>query len=518
MSFISILFLNKNDKQNLPADTPQYFNDLNLDQIIDEITAGWEEFNLKPFFYFPLNNSNEIHYRHQVFKELENENLYEQVKLFAERMQKVKQYLKLIEKFYYTQQKEIWFLYAADIYSDSIMKFKDFLSSVKINSEGFKKNNDYLIEYCRSNYFNSIKDEIKNITTELSQVKYQIIIQEGAFTVQNYEEGIDYSSEIEKTFEKFKQGNVKDSSNNELRNESEYVSAPTEMNHIEAKILEFVSLLYPNVFSRLKNFYNSYTNFLDKTIAEYDREIPFYISYLEHIKKFKQNGLKFCYPEISNPTKEIYNYEGFDLALAQKLNTENKQIVCNDFYLEDKERIIVVTGPNQGGKTTFARMFGQVHYLGSLGCPVPGTKAKLFLYDNIFTQFERIEKVENLRGKLEDDLKRIYSILNSASSNSIILLNEIFNSTTLQDMKFLSTKILERITELDAICVLVTFVEELSNFNEKTVSMTSMIDPENSSLRTYKILRRPADGLAYAMAIADKYKLKDYEIKERLIK
>jgi DNA mismatch repair protein MutS len=506
---VSVLFdvaVDRSHAQQAPL--PSYFTDFNLDQIVDALSALGSEHDLKAFFCYPLTRVDAVQYRHEVFQDLHSPELLLSIRSFAERMHDVRGHLMRAGKLRDHHHKEAWFLHAAQAYCAAVIAFAAELASVSLRSRALCDFRHYLLRYAEGHPFVALSADTKGLGVDLSAVRYSVLIKANRFSVRNYDDESDYSAEIEETFARFAQGGVKDY-------RAKFEPSP-DLNHIEAKILEFVAQLNPVLFDRLDRYCTENHDFIDATIATFDREIHFYITYIDHVAELQRAGLRFCYPRVSTTSKESRNREGFDLALAKKLVDANAAVVCNDFSLRGKERIIVITGPNQGGKTTFARSFGQLHYLAALGCPVPGCEAELFLFDRLFAHFERQERVENLRGKLEDDLVRIHSILERATPNSIVVMNEVFTSTTLQDEAFLSQRVMERLVELDCLCVWVTFVEELASYAEQTVSMASTVVANNPTVRTFKIVRQPADGLAYAMAIAEKYGLTFERVKERI--
>ena len=101
---------------------------------------------------------------------------------------------------------------------------------------------------------------------------------------------------------------------------------------------------------------------------------------------------------------------------------------------------------------------------------------------------------------------------------TVVVLNEVFASTAVEDARFLGREVLERLIAADVPTVLVTFVDELSRLGSATVSMVSLVDPDDPTVRTLKVVRRAADGRAYADALATRYGLSHDRIVARVVR
>ncbi len=498
------------EKPDSPASLP-VFHDLNLDQIFLALTHGREEYDLGPLLRGPLSDTESIAYRQEVMKDLESPPLRGQVEAFSERMREMRRCLVQGDKLHNEYQKMSWFLDAVDTYCDGVEGLLGGLSKSAPKSRGMQELIRFLGSYTSSAGFVTLVSDTKKLKQRISEVRYRIHIRGLLVSVGKYGGEPDYSAEVEETFRKFQEGEVGEYAvRDRLRRD-----AP-DMNSVEEGIMDMIVRLYPDSFGELATYCRTHVGYLDKNVSRFDKEVQFYLAYLQLIQDMKAAGLDFCYPTVDDRSKSVRATETFDLALALRLVHEGASVVRNDFSLSGRERMLVVSGPNQGGKTTFARAFGQVHYLARLGYPVPGKEAQLFLSDNIFTHFEKEEQIENLRGKLQDELIRIHDQLQRATGRSVMIVNEGFSSTTASDALFLGKEVLRRAIDIGCIGVYVTFVDELSRLGEATVSVVSSVVPDNPTQRTFKMVRKPADGRAYAMAIAEKYELTRRYVKRRL--
>ncbi len=483
--------------------------DLNLDQIVAAVAGDREERGLITTVLFsPLHDAGTVRYRQEVFQDLGDPGLSAAARRFAGQMSEVRAHLRQLGEMRYRHQREGWLLDAAAIYCDAVASLAGQLASARLGSRALLAFREYVGSYVASAGFTALARDTHSRKDALGKIRYCTRIRGGRVEVSRYTGEADYSSVVLDTFDRFKQGAAKDY--------LIHYRVQPGMNHVTAQIAELVARLFPEEFTALAEYCRQHAAFADDGILLADSELQFYLAYLDYITPVRAAGLSFCCPEVSADSQAVHAAGTFDLALAHKLAAARRPVVTNDFALDGPERIFVVTGPNQGGKTTFARTFGQLHHLAAIGCPVPGSTARLFLPDRVFTHFEKEENLAAMTGKLEDDLIRIGQILRAATPASVVILNETFASTTVYDARFLGTKLITKLIRLGALGVYVTFVDELASLGGQVVSMMSTIVPGNPAERTYKVVRKPADGLAYALAIAEKHDVTYERLRERL--
>lgn len=508
MVFTSILFPGQHPAKVTGLAPPDCFADLHLDKIVTAIATGPADEGVQDFYYLPQHDVSTITYRHEVFRDLDEDRIRRAVEEFAAGMGTLRQRLHQAKHLYHPLQQQGWFSYAVEAYCDATTTLRNALARVRPRSQGLRQFADYLDGYVDGAAFRQLSSDTESVQAELRGVRYVVHITGPRVHVEKFEDQTDYSIQVAGTFERF----VVDAG----KARHAYDDDSASMSHVEELILDRVTKLYPAPFRQLADFCTRNAHCIDPVISGFDREIQFYLRYSAFIGRFTAAGLAFSYPEATTEPGVMHADEAYDLALALKSINDGEAVVGNDFALTGTERILVVTGPNQGGKTTYARTIGQCLYLAALGCPVPAARAAFTVPDRIYTHFERQETLATLHGKLDDELVRIHEILSRATATSVIVMNESFASTTVDDALLIGAEVLQRLIKLGCVTVYVTFLDELANRGSPCVSMVGEVAPDDPTRRTFRFTRRRADGLAYAAALAVKYRL-DHDVLRRRI-
>ena len=520
--FYSVLYPDE-ASYNVPRnkEIPAYFIDLNLDQIFKSILMSKQEYDLGEYFYTPVSDRKVLEYRKAVSRDLEDVEIKEFFADFSAKLFLIGEYIKisgeeLSERMYHGKTlddgvfiKRGKLMQYAGMYCDSIKDFnekaKQLVEEGRIKSEGLKGFVNYLKGYESDPKFGGFSRDIDELRDKFKGLHYCMYIRQDNIRVSRYEQEEDISGKVLELFKRFKTVSNK----TYLQQFSE---APLSTDN-ENQVLKGLSKIFKSEFDELKKFCDKYSGFVDETIVRFSREIMVYLTWFNMMYDMKLFGLNFCYPELVDDPSKMFVTDGFDLALARE---KRKSLITNSFEFKSPERIFVISGPNNGGKTTFARQYGQLNYLGQLGLPVPGSAAATMNFDEIYTHFGIEEKNASSDGKLQDDLVRLKEIIGKATKRSIIIINEIFSSTTLTDALTMGGYMMDSFAELGAPCLVVTFLDELASHGPETVSLMSNVYPDHPEKRTYKIIRKPADGLAFAIQIAGVHELKYEQIMSRL--
>lgn len=188
-------------------------------------------------------------------------------------------------------------------------------------------------------------------------------------------------------------------------------------------------------------------------------ELAFYMGCLNLYDRLYEKREPVCFPVPFDCGERRYSVLGlYDVSLA--LILKNK-VVGNDVKADNKS-LVIITGANQGGKSTFLRSAGQAQLMMQCGMFVPAEAFSADICNGIFTHYKKEEDSDMKSGKLDEELGRMNDIADLIRPNSMILFNESFSATNEREGSEIGRQIVRALLERK---IKVFFVSHLYDFS-----------------------------------------------------
>lgn len=499
MEFVSVL---GNKKIDVPSNysVPAFFVDLNLDQIIEQI----QSLSLVPvrkFFYNIPEDKECENYRRAIYADVKNPEVHKLLVDFAEGVEERKHALERKNAVSFKLQRFVWHVQEVAIYCDAFSKLYKGLLKANIHSEGLQALRDYLAEYVTSDAYVMMRKKALEIREKLESFHIKLVLENDQILVS--------VERVKGTYEAYLRKYVGEQN---LQMKSPF-SSSIDLSDFEQEITRKITRQQPDFFDKVEAFYKKYECYEDETLIRFGEEISYYLAYYTFQHKMELQGFSFVAPTVDE-NKDMSANGLYDLALACSSIKSQKEVVSNDMLYDKGESFFVVTGPNQGGKTTFARSLGQLVYFCKMGLDVPATAANVHYFSNILTHFSVEESVETGRGKLMDELVRLKPMMDAECQNAFVVINELFTTAANYDACIMGKKVLEHFISQKCRGIYVTHLKELTETHESVVSMRAMLDEQN--IQCFKICRKPGEDSACAINQVSKHRLTYEQLKERL--
>ncbi|WP_457636869.1 hypothetical protein [Oceanithermus sp.] len=486
------------------APNEQVLSDYRLSTIINLATENWPGLQLDEIYRSPLLQARAVVYRQGVLRELSRPGLNQAARDFLLALRWSRRALKQAEKSYDSLPRAWWRLEAFRRYLQAGRSWLEATEVQQPQAAGLRSALSSLRNYLDSPALAQLSAEAEEIAADLRRLSYRLRVQDSRISVYPAVEGRDFATAIRQVFSSFDQ-----------QEESHRFSfgPRSGMTSIEVQALEAVAELYPDVFARLREFTAGNGGIFAPVVLELERGLAFYLSWQDLTEPLRQAGLQFTFPQVEKVEHSQVN-KGIELSLALEMLPRGSLPVSNDFSF-DRAQVLLVTGPNQAGKTTYARMVGQLSYLAALGFDLPAAGARVKLPQVYLSHFPQRERAEDLRSRLENDLIRFRDLLRQARPGGLAVLNEPFASAMEGDALEISRRLMGKLRESGVESVWVSFLDDLV-FEPGVASLVAQVDPVEPTRRTYRIVPAPPQGQAYTQALLRKYHLLPEDIEEML--
>jgi len=498
MAFESILDLRRSSyKDEL---RPSFYVDFNVDQIIDRVCRNWGE-NISSFYYYLPADKECEDYRRAVMADVKIESLNGALMNFVKCM---KQHQEIEQKKEFVKrdiQKASWHVSEVLQYGAALKELLKALQEADIRSQGMLDLKASLEQYLASEEFKTMYQQAGELVEERNSIRFRISYADNQVVVSE--------AEVPGTYDSFLKNNLTEP---EKPMKSPYVENP-DLVSLEMLVIEILQRKKPELFKKTLEFYEKYRGYAKEVYIQLGKELPYYLAFYKFEEKMQKLGFAFTAPMVDE-TQDMFATGLYDLALACVNSDEDKEVTSNDFVYHEGESFIVLTGPNQGGKTTFARSLGQMMYFAKMGLDVPAKAANVHYFNNILTHFTVEESVETGRGKLQEELVRLKPMMDGDSTNDFVVINELFTTAANYDAIIMGQRVLQHFIGQNSRGIYVTHLKELTEAHESVVSMRAMLDDQGK--QNHKIVRKEAEDIACAINQVNKYRLNYQQLKERL--
>ncbi|HEY9054774.1 MAG TPA: DNA mismatch repair protein MutS, partial [Rectinemataceae bacterium] len=220
-------------------------------------------------------------------------------------------------------------------------------------------------------------------------------------------------------------------------------------------------------------------------------EMAFYVACINLHERLDLIGESTCWPSPSPRGAGIYSFEALSDVSLSLFN--NKKSVSNDLRADGKD-LIVITGANQGGKSTFLRSLGLAQLLMQCGMFVPAKSFAADMCQGVFTHHRRKEDRDMKSGKFDEELSRMSAVADQIKPYSLILFNESFAATNEREGSEIARQIVTALIENGIKVVFVTHLYTFAReFQERAKDRVLLLRAERhkDGVRTFKIIEGP---------------------------